>query len=225
MALDSILIGALTTTYTPLGLQLDLPLALAGSLEGEGTVEVNGWYLAGGAAAIVIVFVIWQALQKAKADRTREAIVEQGPAVMDEGRFWETVTSAKRQAGDDMFQRPAELKGILADLEPLEVAMFHERYGKELERANKPSLRAVADAMIKNCTDSNFVAFRDWLISEGQEKFNAIVADPASLPAPKGKEVVTLEAFGYAAPRVYKSKAGKPISRAIEDQIAAAGGE
>lgn len=39
-----------------------------------------------------------------------------------------------------------------------------------------------------------------------------------------GKEIVTLEAFGYVAPRVYKSIAGKPISKAIEDQIAAAGG-
>lgn len=123
-----------------------------------------------------------------------------------------------------MFQRPAELNGLLRAMEPLEVAMFHERYQKLIESAERPSLRAVAEAFIKNCTDSNFVAFRDWLISEGEERFSAIVQKPEDLPAPKGKEVVTLEAFGYAAPRVYKSKAGKPISRAIEDQIAAAGG-
>lgn len=191
----------------------------------EGTVEVNGWLLAGGAAAIFAGFVIWQMIQKARADKAREEILERGPAVMDVERFWELVHGAKRQAGDDMFQRPAELNGILRDVEPIDVAAFHERYGKELERADKPTLRAVADAFIKNCTDSNFVAFRDWLISEGRETFDRVVADPSSLPAPVGKEVVTLEAFGYVAGRVYKSKAGKPISRAIEDQIAAATGD
>ncbi|MFT5733743.1 MAG: hypothetical protein ACI80K_004552 [Paracoccaceae bacterium] len=214
MELDFTSAGALSiNAHTPFGLVQ------------EGTVEVNGWLVAGGAAAIVVLFVIWQAVQKAKAGRTREAIVERGPAVMDQGRFWEVVASARLQAGNDMLQRPSQLKGLLRDLEPLEVAMFHERYSEELERANQPPLRAVADAFIKNCTDANFIAFRDWLISEGQERFNAIVADPSSLPSPRGKEIVTLEAFGYVAPRVYKSKAGKPISRAIEDQIAAATGE
>ncbi|QDV09415.1 hypothetical protein Poly30_49730 [Planctomycetes bacterium Poly30] len=201
-----------------------LPCLIPVALQ-EGTVEVNGWLLAGGAAAIVAVFVVWQMIQKSRADRAREEILEQGPAVMEEARFWDLVQQAKRQASGDMLKRPSELNGILRDVEPLDVAAFHERYTKELERADKPSLRAIADAFIKNCTDSNFVAFRDWLISEGRETFDRVVADPSSLPAPVGKEIVTLEAFGYVAPRVYKSKAGKPISRAIEDQIAAATGE
>ena len=190
----------------------------------DGAVEVNGWLLAGGAALIVIVFVLYQAIQNAKAARAKEEVLEQGPAVMDEARFWELVHDAKRAAKSDMFLRPAELTNILRSVKPLEVAMFHERYTEVIERANKPSLRAVAEAFIKHCTDANFVAFRDWLISEGKEKFEAILGDPSALPAPVGKEVVTLEAFGYVAPKVYKSKAGKPISRAIEDQIAAAGG-
>ncbi|MEM8713927.1 MAG: DUF4240 domain-containing protein [Planctomycetota bacterium] len=202
-----------------------LPLGLVSpAAQGGGTVEVNGWLLVGIAAAIVIAFVAWQAVQNARAARAREDVLEQGPAVMDEPRFWEIVASAQRAAGDDMFQRPAQLNGLLRDMEPLEVAMFHERYQELLASADKPSLRAVADAFIKNCTDANFVAFRDWLISEGEDRFRAIVQKPEDLPAPQGKEVITLEAFGYAAPRVYKSKAGKPISRAIEDQIAAAGG-
>lgn len=200
-------------------------LCLAQVPSENGTVEVNGWLLAGGAAAIFAVFVIWQMIQKSRADRAREEIVERGPAVMEEARFWDLVHRAKHQAGDDALRRPAELNGLLRDAEALDVSAFHERYVKELERADRPSLRAVAEALIKNCTDSNFVAFRDWLVSEGRETFERVVADPASLPAPVWKEVVTLEAFGYVAPRVYKSKAGKPISRAIEDQIAAATGE
>jgi hypothetical protein len=203
---------------------LAIPALLTFRAAQDGAVEVNGWLLAGGAAAVVIVFVAYQAIQSAKAARAREEVIEQGPAVMEESQFWELVHDAKRAAKGDMFLRPAELTTILRSLEPLDVAMFHERYTEVIERANKPSLRAVADAFIKNCTDSNFVAFRDWLISEGEERFLAISKDPSSLPAPVGKEVVTLEAFGYVAPKVYKSKAGKPISRAIEDQIAAAGG-
>ena len=190
----------------------------------DGTVEVNDWLLVGGAALIVIGFMVWQAVQNAKAERARASVVKQGPAIMDEARFWDIVRDADRAAKDDMFQRPAELNTILRAAEPIDVAAFHERYKKLLEQANKPSLRAVADAFIKNCTDANFVAFRDWLISEGRDRFEAIVKDPSSLPAPVGKEVVTLEAFGYVAPKVYKSLMGKPITTALEDQIAAAGG-
>ena len=189
----------------------------------DGTVEVNGWLLVGGAALIVIGFMVWQAVQNAKAERARANVVQQGPAIMDEARFWDVVQDADRAAKDDMLLRPAELNTILRATEPIDVAAFHERYEELLERANKPSLRAVADAFIKNCTDANFVAFRDWLISEGRERFETALKDPSSLPAPVGKEVVTLEAFGYVAPKVYKSKMGKPITTALEDQIAAAG--
>ncbi len=190
----------------------------------DGTVEVNGWILAGAAAAIVGLFIIWQAMQKAKADRARETVVEQGPEILGEMNFWGLVDEAKRSAGDDMFQRPAELNGLLRSLEPIDVASFYERYLIMQERSSSPTLRAVAESYVKNCTDSDFVAFRDWLISEGRGRFEGIIANPSSLPAPEGKEVVTLEAFGYVAPRIYKSMMGKPISRAIEDQIAAAGG-
>ena len=41
----------------------------------DGAVEVDGWLLAGGAAAIVIVFTIYQAIQRAKAARVKEEVI------------------------------------------------------------------------------------------------------------------------------------------------------
>ncbi|MEM7281915.1 MAG: DUF4240 domain-containing protein [Pseudomonadota bacterium] len=129
---------------------------------------------------------------------------------MNEDRFWSLVESAK-SAAKSTHDRPNELLPLLEDLSPAELEQFDAIYMKQLNRSYTWSLWGAAYVMNGGCSDDCFDYFRDWLISEGRQTFDAALAEPdtlAELPRVYGAE---LELFRYVHFELYEKKVGKML--------------
>ena len=137
---------------------------------------------------------------------------------MDEQVFWELVEAAKQTGGDDSNERPAALEALLMQRPLEEVQGFQRCYEPQLVKANRWSLWGAAYVMMGGCSDDGFHYFRDWLISEGRERFESALADPDSLANEPDHDDpnLELELFGYAAVYAYEKLGGGEIYRDFE---------
>jgi hypothetical protein len=137
---------------------------------------------------------------------------------MDDRRFWAFVEAAREAAGDDVEERIAGLEQVLLTHEADEVQAFQDKYDELLQRANTFELWGAAFLVNGGCSDDGFRYFRDWLISEGEQVFEAALADPDSLAELPGAGERELEGFGYVAAEVYEQITDAPIAhrRALE---------
>lgn len=168
------------------------------------------WIIPGAVAAAIglmlIVTAIRQALAKGnKGDR------DDAPRPMSSTTFWGLIEGAKAEAGPDPMHRTAALLRSLKALEPEEIAKFHSRYADERDDAATDGLRSAAHLMHGGCSEVAFLHFRDWVISEGENVFDAARKNADSLADLGKQELFVLEPFGYAAKRAYKSKAAKQL--------------
>jgi hypothetical protein len=132
---------------------------------------------------------------------------------MDDQRFWYLVDAARDAAGDDAQERIAGLEQVLLTHHPDEVQAFQDKYDELLQRANTWELWGAAFVINGGCSDDGFRYFRDWLISEGEQVFEAALADPDSLAElPIGADW-ELEGFGYVAAEVFEQMTDTPVAR------------
>lgn len=167
------------------------------------------WIIPAVVIGVIVLLVAVNAWRRARAKRAREAAVLEGPRPMGGGDFWGLVETAKGKAGPDPLHRPAELTRALKSEDPNDIERFQSRYLEVRQAADTQGLRAAAHLVHGGCSDVEFVHFRDWLISEGEDVYEAAVADADSLADLGHRGLYSLEAFGYAAKRAYKSVAGR----------------
>ncbi len=138
---------------------------------------------------------------------------------MDDQRFWTFVESAREAAGDDVDDRVSGLELVLLNQHPDEVQEFQDKYDELLQRANRRDLWDAAWLMNGGCTDAGFHHFRDWLISEGEQVFEAALADSQSLAGVAAPGRYELAAFGEVAAEVFEQMTDVGIRhrRAMED--------
>jgi hypothetical protein len=137
--------------------------------------------------------------------------------MMNEDVFWDLIERARQSAGNDTEQRSAELEHLLMQLSLEEVKAFDQRYGALLDEAYRWNLWGAAYVMMGGCSDDGFQYFRDWLISEGRERFEAALADPESLADGPVSDEPELELFGYAASNAYEALGGGEIDREVSE--------
>ena len=188
------------------------PYLLSVLLQNEG--GRSRWVIPTVVIGLIVLLLVVNAWRQARAKRAREAAVLEGPRPMGGSDFWALVETAKGKAGPDPLHRPAELTSALKSTDPSDIERFQSRYLEIRHEADTEGLRAAAHLVHKGCSDVEFVHFRDWLISEGKDVFEAAVADADSLADLGPRGLYSLEAFGYAAKRAYKSVAGRtfPVS-------------
>jgi len=145
--------------------------------------------------------------------------------LMEEHTFWRLVEGAKAKAGQTIDARPPALARELGSLSLAELAAFQKRYERYLVLANTWELWGAAYLMNGGSSDDGFKYFRDWLISEGRDVFVRAVADPDSLSTAASQEYFELEAFGYAALKVYELKGGGEPERDFSVELAAPTGK
>ena len=144
---------------------------------------------------------------------------------MEEHAFWKFVEGARASAGNTIDGRPAALARELSSLSLADLAAFQKRYESYLLLANSWKLWGAAYLMNGGSSDDGFKYFRDWLISEGRDVYLRAIADPDSLSTAAPQEYFELEAFGYAALKVYKSKGGGELERDFNVELAAPTGK
>jgi hypothetical protein len=132
-----------------------------------------------------------------------------GKKEMDRETFWKLIDAAGKTAEDCDAQSEA-LIVLLAKYSPDEVVAFEDIFRQYLNDAYRWDLWAVAYIINGGCSDDGFEFFRGWLIAQGQEYFEAALANPAlaaSKVAPG--DFVECESILYAASEAFEQSAGK----------------
>lgn len=132
---------------------------------------------------------------------------------MTEERFWELIEESRRGAelGEEGWeQREETLKNALVALGAEEILSFQFLFNRMRNRAYRWDLWAVAYIVEGGCSDDSFEYFRNWLVAQGREPFERVLADPgaiASLVPLEGP--CEWETFGYVAGAAYQQATGK----------------
>jgi hypothetical protein len=98
------------------------------------------------------------------------------PSAMEEDRFWKLIEGA-RQDDDFITALTTNLKELPAN----DVVGFENTLQLKLAKASTFPLLAANFIIQSYVSDDVFEGFRAWLISQGRERFEAAVADPASI--------------------------------------------
>lgn len=133
--------------------------------------------------------------------------------------FWRLVEASCRVAHDGDVRQARALRHALNGLEAEQVAEFHRTFVRINHALYTEQVAAVADsACLPSIGLGNdlFTDFRSWVIAHGQAVYERVLASPETLnDFPDIASGCGMgEPFGYAANRVYESKAGrKALSR------------
>lgn len=143
---------------------------------------------------------------------------------MTEDEFWR-IMDATRLAAARIEDRPEALRSQLDELSSEAIATFHEHYLDQVERAYRWDLWGAAYVILGGCSDDSFDYFRDWLISEGRDVFEAALADPDSIAELDDVDDAELEELRYVAHEVFEAKTGEPLVGGPRDINADPAGE
>jgi hypothetical protein len=92
--------------------------------------------------------------------------------------FWSHIQASKRSDPDEHVEKLIER---LAKLEPAEIIDFDHWWYLKLREASRWNLWGAAYLINGGCSDDGFEYFRDWLILQGRDVFQAAVANPDTL--------------------------------------------
>jgi hypothetical protein len=129
--------------------------------------------------------------------------------------FWSVIEKVKSDDGDRAHA--VRLARALQAFPETSIVEFAGQFQLLEEDADMPGLWA-ASCLIRGVpsTDDSFLYFRRWLISRGQEVYDAALEPPDSLAKQaaifrRSKVPVEFERFGYAAMVAYKVMRAWPL--------------
>ncbi len=136
---------------------------------------------------------------------------------MDRQGFWDAIARA-RAAVDDTFEDTEELAEVLTDvlaqLQPAEIAAFDNEFRRLLIESYRDDLWAAAYLTCGGAGDDSFDYFRAWLIAQGQQAWDAALANPDSLADlinPAAGTEFDGESLMYSAGDAYERVAGTSL--------------
>jgi hypothetical protein len=97
---------------------------------------------------------------------------------MTEAEFWDHIRASRRRDPDAHAER---LAARLANLPPENIVDFQAWWDRMLSEAYQRDLWAAAYYANGGCSDDGFDYFRAWLVLQGRETFEAVVADANNL--------------------------------------------
>jgi hypothetical protein len=137
---------------------------------------------------------------------------------VDSGQFWKLIADARHQVPDVTDSRAiaARAAALLSTCSREEIIAAGEVLRTLLAESYRGPLWAAAYMINGGCSDDGFDYFRGWLIVQGQEVFERIVADPdalADLPIVRAERIggarLECEETLYIAYRAYRKAAGE----------------
>lgn len=123
--------------------------------------------------------------------------------------FWGLIDSVNAQvACDDKEKVLKATREALCELSSGEIAEWYEIYRDLHKAAYRDDLWDAVEACGIHATDDGFIDFRAWLISRGQEVYEAVMVRPESLSAyvPEPREA-NFELYGYISSDAFAEKA------------------
>ncbi len=131
---------------------------------------------------------------------------------MQSEQFWGLIDQSRRGATDDCDAQVASLVPMLAALTPEEIIDFDSHLAERRIEAYRWDLWGIASIVNGGCSDDGFEYFRCWLIAQGQEFYEAVLASPERVAdrVTPGEEA-ECEQLMYAANYAYENKMGSDL--------------
>jgi hypothetical protein len=128
---------------------------------------------------------------------------------MTKDDFWKLIEKS-RHGAVDVDDQMGKLHDLLVQLPTADILGFDTCFQECTRDAYTQELWAAAYIVNGGCSDDGFDYFMGWLIAQGRESFEAVLADPEKLCAIAGRdEHVECEEMWSAAAVAYEAKAGK----------------
>ncbi|MBC6982130.1 DUF4240 domain-containing protein [Caulobacter sp. 17J80-11] len=131
---------------------------------------------------------------------------------LPEARFWALIeAAAEARAGGSEAQAEA-LRAALQALTPEELVAFEAALAVQMARANRWELWGAATVALGGAPDDGFAYARLWLIGQGREVFERVLADPDALADVLPEDVeaaLEFEGLMYVAGDVWCEKTGR----------------
>ncbi|MGW6444490.1 DUF4240 domain-containing protein [Lentzea sp. NPDC055074] len=104
---------------------------------------------------------------------------------MDPNSFWKLISDARASVPDpaDGHAVAAAATTLLAERPPAEIVATQQVLWEVLTASYQNPLWAAAYLVNGGCSDDGFDYFRGWLVTQGEETYTAVLADPDSLAA------------------------------------------
>ena len=96
---------------------------------------------------------------------------------MDVDTFWQYIEQSRRQT-DDCEEQGGILSEMLEALDVEEIISFQDHMADRMHESYRWDLWAVASIMNGGCSDDGFDYFRQWVIAQGREFFEAVMQAP-----------------------------------------------
>ncbi|WP_192930878.1 DUF4240 domain-containing protein [Deinococcus sp. AJ005] len=127
--------------------------------------------------------------------------------------FWPLMDSARLEAGGNLARQTELLERQLAELSPAQIEAFQHLLDVEMDKANTWEVWAAAYIINGGASDDGFDYFRGWLVMQGEEVFNAVLANIESLATYEGArfEEAEWEDVLYLPARVFEQKTGRHL--------------
>lgn len=127
---------------------------------------------------------------------------------MDIDQFWALIAAARARAADptDPAAVAEQASALLATRPPAEIVAAQQAFWDVMAESYRNPLWAAAYLINGGCSDDGFDYFRGWLVAQGREVHDRVVADPDSLAdvpaviaaAPDGDELEGEDVLGIA---------------------------
>lgn len=134
--------------------------------------------------------------------------------------YWKLVNESRVSSVDDQgFIKILTRK--LAVLSPIEIAGFRLRTDLFLKESYGSEMWCAGSILNGGCSDDGFEYFRLWVISQGENIFNAAKNNPDSLNEIVSDEKMyyEFEAFWYVANDAFKNRTGRDLYDYIDFEI------
>ena len=143
--------------------------------------------------------------------------------MMSEVQFWTIVQTAVDDASDDEDAYLEVIKRQLSKLSLKEMVGFRLRTDKLLYDSYNSEMWCAGYLMNGGCSDDGFEYFRLWVISRGQEAYQAAIANPDNLinylPEDEDTDFFEFESFWYVALEAFEEASGAELYDYIDDSF------
>lgn len=100
---------------------------------------------------------------------------------MRRSEFWDTIERARVRCGDRISRMSDALRHELESRMPSDVAAFAADLSESMIEADTWELRAAARILREADNEDDFVAFRGWLMANGESAFENVLTDVEKL--------------------------------------------
>lgn len=133
------------------------------------------------------------------------------PELLGDDQFWSIIDDSLNASGGSAEDQATALEEILAQLPPAQIASFEESFTSKKRDLYTWELWGAAYVVNGGCSDDCFDYFRNWVVGQGRDYYEAARQNPRSLDSSRLSSMVDsfdAEMLSYAGEDAYQRSSG-----------------